>query len=214
MKQISIIGGGAWGRALACTFASKFKVTLYALINDPKIQNKKIEILHDLSKIKGLYMFLVVPAFAVREVCSKLQKVLSKDHIIIICSKGIEVNSGKLMSEVIEEFLPTNKLAMLAGPNFASEVSQNLPALTSIISNDLSLAKTLSKVFSMQNFCLLPSSNLVMAELFSSLKNVLALLCGTTRSLGLGKISQLRLLAQLRKKYWILLGIKEKQPRK
>ena len=47
MKQISIIGGGAWGRALACTFASKFKVTLYALINDPKIQNKKIEILHD-----------------------------------------------------------------------------------------------------------------------------------------------------------------------
>lgn len=187
MKQISIIGGGAWGKALASTFAPKFKVTMHMLPHDGKMLDERVETVHDFNHIASPHVFLVVPAAAVRDVCGKLQNVLNENHIIIICSKGIEVSSGKLMSELIHEFLPQTKLAMLAGPNFASEISRGLPALTSIVSDDLSLSEELSATFNAPNFGLVPSANLLMAEIFSSLKNVLALLCGVTRGLALGE---------------------------
>lgn len=187
MKSISIIGGGAWGRALAVTFASKCKVELYVMPFDPDINDDRIETRHDLNQIRdSSCIFLVVPSNAIRDVCNKLQTILTKPRTLVICSKGVEVGTGKFMSEVVEELLPTNKIAVLSGPNFASEISKGLPALTSIVSEDITLARDLASTLSTETFRLVPSTNVLIAQLFGTTKNVLAMLCGAARGLNLG----------------------------
>ena len=187
MKSISIIGGGAWGRALAITFASKCKVELYVMPFDPDVNDTRIETRHDLNQIRDAScIFLVVPSNAIRDVCNKLKTILTKPCTLVICSKGVEVGTGKFMSEVVTELLPTNKIAILSGPNFASEISKGLPALTSIVSEDIALARDLANSLSTETFRLLPSTNVLIAQLFGTTKNVLAMLCGVARGLGLG----------------------------
>jgi glycerol-3-phosphate dehydrogenase (NAD(P)+) len=91
------------------------------------------------------------------------------------------------MSEVVEEFLPAHPIAVLGGPNLACEVAQDLPAVTSIASQDIELSRAISDHCSSKNFKLLPSGNVFMTQLFGALKNVMAILCGAARGLKLGE---------------------------
>ena len=132
-------------------------------------------------------MFLVVPANAARKACENIKAIVEDDCRIIICSKGMESNSGLLMSEVVDDYFSKKNIAMLSGPNFASEVLKGLPALTSIVAEDISFAELLAKRFSTYDFKLIPTTNLIMVQLFGTMKNVLAILCGASRALGLGE---------------------------
>jgi glycerol-3-phosphate dehydrogenase (NAD(P)+) len=189
MEKVSIVGGGIWGRALAQTFANNSEVILYSLPEAPiDINNSKIKVTYELEALRDSgYLFLVVPCSAVREVCTAIKSIVSSDCQIIICSKGIEPTSGLLMSEVVGEFFPKEQIAVLSGPNFASEILKGLPAITSIVADDISLATSLSNKFSTENFKLIPATNLILAQLFGAMKNAIAILCGVTHGLALGE---------------------------
>lgn len=189
MEKVSIVGGGIWGRALAQTFANNGEVILYSLPEAPiDIKNPKIQVTYELEALEdSSYLFLVVPCSAVREVCASIKSIVSPNCQIIICSKGIEPNSGLLMSEVVGEFFPKERIAILSGPNFASEILKGLPAITSIVADDISIATSLSNKFSTANFKLIPATNLILAQLFGAMKNAIAILCGITHGLSLGE---------------------------
>ncbi|NRA74104.1 MAG: NAD(P)-binding domain-containing protein [Rickettsiales bacterium] len=187
--KISIVGGGVWGRALANTFANLHDIILYSIPESKvDLRNPRVEISYQLESLKeSKYLFLVVPSSAVRQVCEDLRKILNDECYIIICSKGIETESGLLMSEVVNQFFPKQNIAVLSGPNFASEILNGLPAVTSIIAEDILLAREICKKFSTENFKLMPATNLIKAQLFGAVKNVLAILCGVAWGLKLGE---------------------------
>jgi glycerol-3-phosphate dehydrogenase (NAD(P)+) len=189
MKKISIVGGGVWGRALAQSFSNRHEILLYSLPGSIlDFKNPKVKISYELSDLKDTkYLFLVVPTNAVREASRNIKPFIDDDCKIIICTKGIEPETGLLMSEIIGEFFPKNNIAILAGPNFASEVLDGLPSLTSIIADDISIAEELAKEFTTENFKLTPATNIIMAQIFGSIKNLLAILCGVARGLELGE---------------------------
>jgi glycerol-3-phosphate dehydrogenase (NAD(P)+) len=186
---VSIVGGGVWGRALAQVFANNSEVLLYSLPIAPvEVSNPKIQVSYERESLRGTkHLFLVVPCAAVRDVCKDIAGIIDGDCKIIICAKGIEPATGLLMSEVVGEFFPKASISVLSGPNFASEILNGLPAITSIVSDDISLSNSLAEKFTTENFKLLPSSNVIMAQLFAAIKNVLAILCGAARGLELGE---------------------------
>ena len=188
-KGVSVVGGGAWGKALAQTFAINEEIILYSLPQVPvDLKNPKIRISCEIEELKGTkHLFLVVPASVVRMMCENMKTILNKDCQIIICSKGMEPESGLLMSEVVSEFFSEQNIAVLSGPNFASEVVKSLPAITSIVAKNISMAHALSDRFGTNNFKLIPTTNLIMVQLFGTIKNVIAILCGVTRGLELGE---------------------------
>ena len=148
--HIGVVGGGAWGTALACLARrADRRVTLWS--RDPAIATAiasdranpvylpgialdgGIEAASDLAMLGTCdALLLVCPAQAVREVAVRL----TGDAPVVICAKGIEASSGLLMPEVLADVLPGRPIAMLSGPSFAEEAVQGLPTAVSIATID------------------------------------------------------------------------------
>ena len=139
--KIGIIGGGAWGSALA-RLLSNNQVMIFARdekvvksINEHRFNpnlkyatfNGNVNATIDMNEISNSdYLFLALPSQSVREVLKKF-KPKNVNQEIIIASKGIEINSTLLLSEVLDELKIFKKISILSGPCFSDEVSQNLP---------------------------------------------------------------------------------------
>ena len=131
-------------------------------------------------------VLLVTPAQNLRTTANKLAKILSKDIPVIICSKGIEKTTGMLMSEVFNEILPQNPLAVLSGPTFAKEVAENLPTAVTLASESNQLGEDLTKTLATPHFRIYRTNDVIGAEIGGAVKNVLAIACGiaTGRKMG------------------------------
>ena len=144
--NIGILGGGVWGSALA-RLLSNNKVTIfsrdskitdsinnhrfnpklkYVVFNDNVSAQTNLELLSDMQ-----YIFIALPSQNIREVLSAIN-LQNKDQEIIIASKGIEIKSGLLLSEVIKETVLTKNISILSGPCFSNEVAQNLPTAVTL----------------------------------------------------------------------------------
>jgi len=148
--HIGVVGGGAWGTALACLARrAGRKVTLWS--RDPAISaaiardranpvylpgqtlDAGIEAAPDHAALGGCdALLLACPAQALRGVAADLPG----DGPVVICAKGIEASSGLLMPEVLAEVLPGRPLAVLSGPSFAEEAVRGLPTAVSIATPD------------------------------------------------------------------------------
>jgi glycerol-3-phosphate dehydrogenase (NAD(P)+) len=195
--RIGVIGGGAWGTALAMVASRAGHESLIIVRNslicdEINLQHHNSKYLPGItlpSEIKSSInlkdildrdaLFLVIPAQDVYGLCVELQKLnLDSNKILIICSKGIEKNSLKLMSEVVKDVLPHNPVAILSGPNFALEVALDMPAVTSIASEDIDLANGLAKFFASPNFRIYPNDDIIGTQIMGAAKNVLAIATG------------------------------------
>jgi glycerol-3-phosphate dehydrogenase (NAD(P)+) len=133
-------------------------------------------------------IFIVVPSNAVLSVLKILsQEKISLEVKLTICTKGIESKGLKLFSDCIEEELPNNSYAILAGPNFAGEVADALPTTTTIASKDNQTAIEISDLLRNDNFLPVPSKDIISAQIFGSIKNILAIGCGIVDGLDLGE---------------------------
>ena len=148
--SIGILGGGVWGSALA-RLLSHNKVTIFARdskvvdsINNhhfnPKLKyvvfNENVSAQTNLESLTDMqYIFIALPSQKIREVLS-LKNLYQKDQEVIIASKGIELQSGLLLSEVVKETVSTNKISILSGPCFSDEVAQNLPTAVTFASKN------------------------------------------------------------------------------
>ncbi|PWU07659.1 MAG: glycerol-3-phosphate dehydrogenase [Verrucomicrobia bacterium] len=204
-KKISVIGAGSWGTALAILFAEKqAEICLWG--HNPEVVKELIDHrtnslylpgLHLPSNIRATdqledsldaeFIFMATPSKAIRSVIERISQFsIPSDAVFISCTKGIEHETGKLMSEVLADYLPKNPLAVLSGPNHAAEVAKKIPAAAVLGSAHPDLLKRLQKVFFLPSFRLYTSADIKGIQLGGALKNVCALAAGASDGLNMG----------------------------
>jgi glycerol-3-phosphate dehydrogenase (NAD(P)+) len=183
-----VIGSGSWGSAIAkLLFKNGHSVSILSKKKDHPLTSIKIKVVDRL--IDGYdFIFIAVPSDAVMLTLKSLAKekisTLSK---IIICSKGIDGESLQLFSECLFQELPKNKYAIMSGPNFASEVFESLPTVTTVASTDKKVALDIVNLLKNDNFLPIISSDVVATQILGSIKNILAIGCGIVDGLNLGE---------------------------
>lgn len=202
--KIGVVGAGAWGTALAQLSATAgCDVRLWARedevvtsINE-KSENEmflagvtlesSIVATADLADISGMdFIFVVVPAQFVRPVLIELKPHISENAAIVLCAKGIEQSTGKLMSDVVTELLPKSPLVVLSGPTFAREVAEGRPSAVTIASKYQRVTERLSDAIGQPTFRPYASRDVIGAEIGGALKNVFAIACGITTGKNMG----------------------------
>lgn len=201
MDKICVIGAGSWGTSIAKLLAEKgYKITLWARrkelaesINESR-ENKNylpgIKLPETLTatsspdcvKDNSIILF-AVPSMYLRDILKQLP--IPKEAIVAHLCKGLEENSGKFMSQVIQEELP-NKFAVISGPNHAEEVAKQLPTATVVASDSEEVRNLLSKTFTTPYFKAYPHDDVMGVELCAVVKNVIALAIGICEGLQLG----------------------------
>lgn len=201
---ISVVGGGAWGTALAQTFALAGRnVTLWARepevvanINERHVNRvflPGIDLDPTLRATASLaqaaradVVLSVVPAQHAREILREMSSQFADGAPLVMCAKGIERASGKLMGDVVKEAAPNARLAVLSGPSFAADVARGLPAALTLACADKALGSALAGNLSSRQMRLYWSNDVVGAELGGAVKNVLAIAAGIVAGRGLG----------------------------
>jgi glycerol-3-phosphate dehydrogenase (NAD(P)+) len=206
--KIAVVGSGVWGMAIAGLLArnGQFVMALSQYEAEAEEINKKYGQLtfpimastnFELVIKDSNFIFVVVPSDAVLSVLKSLakEKISSKTKIII-CSKGIDNKGLQLFSECIKQELPNNKYAILAGPNFACEVADELPTTTTIASPNKNAALEIANLLKNNNFLPVISSDVVATQIFGSIKNILAIGCGVIDGLKLGENAKAALIIE------------------
>jgi len=215
VKRLAIIGGGAWGTALAVVArrAGSNAVlwardgSVVAAINerhenplflpgitlDPAIVATS-DI--DAAMAGAQAALLVVPAQFLRGVIGALRPGLPEGMPVLHCAKGIEACSLKTMSEVSAELLPNSPFAVLSGPTFAAEVARGLPTAVTVASHDRALARGFTTALGSSRFRPYLSNDPIGAEIGGAVKNVLAIACGTLQGRGLGENARASLITR------------------
>jgi len=199
--KIGVVGGGAWGTALAQVAASGGdEVLLWA--REPEVVeavngqglnplflpsvplSRSIRAVGDLGELERCGALLIVsPAQHMRSVLSGLP---AGDRPLVLCSKGIEEASGLLMHEVAHEVQPDAPLAVLSGPTFAHEVAAGMPTAITLAASADAGAERIARRMARPFFRPYLSQDVVGAEVGGAVKNVLAIACGVVEGLGLG----------------------------
>ena len=212
-RTVSVLGAGAWGTALANMAArAGHEVRLWgrdgaamaALARtreNPHLPGVTVDAgvtpLADLAQAASADLLLaVVPAQATRELALRLQGLVAPGKPIVLCSKGIERDTGLFMSEVLAQTLPDNPVAVLSGPSFAADVSRGLPTAVTLAAQDEALARDIAAALSAPAFRLYHSSDVIGAEIGGAAKNVLAIACGIAAGRGLGASAGAALVAR------------------
>jgi glycerol-3-phosphate dehydrogenase (NAD(P)+) len=207
--RIAVIGSGSWGTALARLLGNKFKdVIMWA--HEPEVAasiNEKhrnslfltdidlpssITATNDIARaLEGRHIvFSVVPAQSLRKVWEKAAKHLSKDAVLVSCTKGIEANTLKLPAKILADCLPNhpeNKCVYLSGPSFAQEVAKDLPTAVTIAGTDPDVSKEVQAVLRTDTFLTFTHDDVIGVEVGGAVKNVIAIATGVGDGLGYGR---------------------------
>ncbi len=213
IRTVSVLGAGAWGTALANVAAraghqvrlwgrdGAAMATLAHTRENPHLPGVILEAgvtpLSDLAQAASADLLLaVVPAQATRDLAQRLQGLVAPGKPIVLCSKGIERDTGLFMSEVLAQTLPDNPAAVLSGPSFAADVSRGLPTAVTLAAQDEALAKEIAAALSAPAFRLYHSNDVIGAEIGGAATNVLAIACGIAAGRGLGASAGAALVAR------------------
>lgn len=212
--EIAIIGAGAWGTALAETLAARgHDVVLWA--HEPEVADEinrhhrnerylagvplapAIRATHALSEIGAPdIVLLVVPAQHSRRLAKGLAAVLASETPVVLCAKGFEQASGKLLGVVVREELAHNPLAVLSGPSFAREVAAGLPVAVTLACEDTALGERLARTLAHRAFRVYWSDDMTGVQVGGATKNVLAIAAGIVAGRGLGRSAHAGLVAR------------------
>ena len=204
LSSVSVIGGGAWGTALAQTLAlGGQSVRLWArepeVVEDINVRHVNrsflpgIDLDPNVSATASLVeaadcdaILIVVPAQHVRATLLAMAKSVGPKTALVMCAKGIEQASGKLMGDIVEEVFPAAQFAVLSGPSFAADVARGLPAALTLACRNEADGRALAAALSSRQMRLYWSSDVTGAELGGAVKNVLAIAAGIVAGRGLG----------------------------
>ena len=211
---IGIVGGGAWGTALAQAAAAAGRDVILSM-RDAKlaeeVEGSRINTRHlpevtldarihvtaasDSIRAVGA-MLLVVPAQAMREAVQALPPDFPNDVPLVICAKGIERTSGRFLSDIVAELRPGAPVAVLSGPSFAADVARGLPTAVTLACSEGALASALAASMSGPTFRVYHGTDVRGAEIGGAAKNVLAIACGIVQGRGLGESAKAALTAR------------------
>ncbi len=212
--RIFIVGAGAWGTALAQTLVRggreiviwAHRAETAAAINRdhanpmflPGIAlDAGIRATAALAEAETADLVLFAPpAQHLRELAAALAPSPASRLPAVICSKGIEIASGALLSEIVAETLPAAPLAVLSGPTFAGEVARGLPTAVTLACRDAALGRRLVAALGSRTFRPYLADDPVGAEIGGAVKNVLAIACGIVLGRGLGENARAALITR------------------
>jgi glycerol-3-phosphate dehydrogenase (NAD(P)+) len=209
--KIGVVGGGAWGTALAQAAATGGRDTLLWAIEDDVVS--AINRIHENPiYLKGYKLdpaIRATAAFADLQQCDAWLVVTPAQHMravlkrtpcpnmpLVLCSKGIEEGSGKLLTDVAAEVCPSSPVAVLSGPSFAHEVASGLPTAVTLACEDQALGARLRDRLSGPALRIYLSDDVVGAEIGGAVKNVLAIACGIAAGRNLGQNARAALIAR------------------
>jgi glycerol-3-phosphate dehydrogenase (NAD(P)+) len=212
-SRIAVLGGGAWGTALATAALAAGRDTLLWAREDDVVadirranENRRFlpgiilppnlratTVLADAARAEAL--LLAVPAQILREFAHALAPRIAPGTPLVICAKGIEKQSGRLVNEVLAEAVPDATPAILSGPSFARDVAKGLPTAVTIAAPG-DVAARLQASLSAPFFRPYASDDVIGVALGGAAKNVYAIACGVVEGLGLGENARAALLAR------------------
>ena len=215
MPLISVIGAGAFGTALAAVIAQTGKAQALLIGRDPSVMaDLQAGRVHE-SALPGIQLppslgfsaqaedlreadivLFAMPSQAQIAAAETYGPHLKAGVPVVICAKGIEKQTSRLLTDVLETALPGHPIAMLSGPGFAADIAKGLPTAMAIAAKELVLAEHLAKVISGQTFRLYASDDRIGVQLGGALKNVLAIACGIVEGMGLGDSARASLIAR------------------
>ena len=199
MSKLAVIGAGAWGTALSLQAVSaghhvaliaRDKATASAI--DVSRENRRlpghhlpdaVELRHDFPNDADLSLW-AVPTQHLR---SSLLRLRPSNCAIVVCAKGVEVRTGLLPLEVVDEVFPYRPVAVLTGPNFAHEVARGLPAASVVASTDAGVREQVRVMLGTSTFRLYGNDDPIGAQLGGAAKNVIAIAAGAVTGAGLGE---------------------------
>lgn len=212
--NITVLGGGAWGTALAISFAPRHQVTLWARnaqqIADMRASGKNQLYLPDISLPSELKLendfdkalsdaemiVLAVPISALRETLSKIALLHRPVPVIWLC-KGFETDTALLSHQVVAAILPPAfPRGVLSGPSFAQEVALGLPTALVLASDDAEFARQAAQSLHNARLRIYTSSDVVGVEVGGAVKNVLAIAAGISDGMGFGYNTRAALLTR------------------
>ena len=195
MAKATIIGNTTWGNTLGTLLSNNgVTVTLWARsegeaeqLNHEKHSYASTSDIAEATDGTEL-VILAVPSQKFRENITQIKHHLSNRTILMSAAKGLEVDSGKRMSQLIEEEVPPLKkqICVLSGPNLAKEIAQGLPAASVLAAQDIITAKKAKDLLRSPRFLIFTTDDVVGVELSGALKNIIALGAGMIDGLGLG----------------------------
>ncbi len=215
LQRIAVIGAGAWGTALASVARRAGReVILHAheaatadAINtghENKVFLPGVPLDPDIRATTGLSaaldgadaILMVTPAQFLRATLEASTGARPKDAPVVICAKGFELDTGKLLNEVAEEAAPGATLAVLSGPTFAAEVARGLPTAVTLACANADVAASLADAIGTATFRPYTASDVVGAEVGGAVKNVIAIACGIVDGRGLGQNARAAVIAR------------------
>ena len=208
MPKIAIIGTTTWGKTLGVVLAHKgLQVRLWARTEREATELKKAgpnsallpgvtfppqlsitSLLGEaLAEVKAV--ILVVPSQTMRHNIRLVQSYLNGSMLVVSAAKGLEIGSGKRMSQVIAEEIDPRfwtNICVLSGPNLSREIIHGLPAATVVAAENEAVARVAQKLLTAPNFCVYTNTDVIGVELGGALKNIIALGAGMVDGLGYG----------------------------
>jgi len=204
-RNVAIVGAGSMGTAMAILLSKNGNnVTLWSPMKD-EISMLKTNKEH-ITRLPGVkipesvtfttdiemavkdcdVVVLAVPSQTTRQNCKTLSNIISTDTVVVTCSKGIEDGTCKLLSEIMQEELPHNNIAVISGPSHAEEIARDIPTTVVAASTKIEVAKFLQDLFMTSNFRVYTNTDVIGVELGGALKNIIALCAGISDGLGFG----------------------------
>ncbi|MDC3144209.1 NAD(P)-dependent glycerol-3-phosphate dehydrogenase [Pelagibacteraceae bacterium] len=195
-SNIGVIGGGAWGTTIAKLLSEKnSNVKLWAKeahvkknieknrINKIFLDNitlpKSLNITNSIHDMKSSdFLFVVTPTQYIESTLKPIRRKIKKSCIIVNCSKGIEIKSSTLISDIITRIFPNNTIGVLSGPNFAFEIAQGKPTASLIAAKSILTSKKIANLIGSRNFRPYLSNDIIGAQVCGAMKNVYAIGCG------------------------------------
>ena len=214
MRTVGVIGAGAWGSALAQVCArAGLAVTVWA---------REAEVVAEINAARANSLFLpgvtldpaivatgdpadltdadlilaVTPAQHLRASLVRFASYARPEVPVVLCAKGIEADSLKLMTQVMADVLPGSRPAVLSGHSFAAEVARGLPTAVTLAARDMRMAEAIAHRIAGPAFRPYVSADMIGAEAGGAIKNVLAIACGIVEGRGLGRSAHAALITR------------------
>jgi glycerol-3-phosphate dehydrogenase (NAD(P)+) len=212
--SVGVVGGGAWGTALAQTICRAGRRTLIwarepEVVTEIAERHSNAAFLPDVALDPALnatadlahlascdVVLMVAPAQHVRTVGAALAPHLRPGTPVVVCAKGLEQATGKLLADVLAEALPQAAPAILSGPSFAADVARGLPTALTLAAADDALGARLAETLGSRPFRIYRSTDLVGVQLGGAVKNVLAIAAGIVEGRRLGASAHAALVAR------------------
>ncbi len=204
-ETVAVLGAGSWGTALAIQLArNQLQVRLWGHEADhiARLQVLRensdflpgFKLADNIEPIASLedavkdtpYLLIVIPSKGFRGLLQKLKPLIDDDRLLFWASKGFEIESGKLLHEVVTEELSIRHYGVVSGPTFATEVARGTPAAIACAGNDPQSSETFAALLRGHHFRAYTSDDVIGVELGGALKNVLAIAVGVSDGLGFG----------------------------